>query len=459
MQIKLNQQLFENFRHKYTTFNYEKYDLKIKNNSILCEFDFNIDNKYFFKPTFEIPERSFFNIKSIPDQLLNNIVFNIGMIELISYWKATCSPKIIVKPFKLNNEQINFWKKIYFNGLGEFFYLNSITTNIDDFVDIMSDSKNETQKTDILTENAIIVPIGGGKDSVVSLELLKKLPYRITPLIMNPRKATTDTVNIAGFGIEKTIIINRSIHPELLKLNELGFLNGHTPFSALLAFYTLLASALNNSNHIALSNESSANETTVENSNVNHQYSKSFEFEKDFREYTEKYISGSFNYFSFLRPLSEIQIGKIFSRFTKYHLAFRSCNVGSKNDTWCGKCPKCLFAFIILSPYIERNKMIEIFGSDLLNDEDLLFYFEQLIGIEKVKPFECIGTVSEVNIAVNLIIKKIGENELPYLLKYYKSANLYEKYSNLDFKTEINNIENNHFLTDEFIKLIKDELY
>ena len=216
---------------------------------------------------------------------------------------------------------------------------------------------------------------------------------------------------------------------------------------------------VNNSNHIALSNESSANETTVENSNVNHQYSKSFEFEKDFREYTEKYISGSFNYFSFLRPLSEIQIGKIFSRFTKYHLAFRSCNVGSKNDTWCGKCPKCLFAFIILSPYIERNKMIEIFGSDLLNDEDLLFYFEQLIGIEKVKPFECIGTVSEVNIAVNLIIKKIGENELPYLLKYYKSANLYEKYSNLDFKTEINNIENNHFLTDEFIKLIKDELY
>lgn len=459
MQTKLNQQLFEKLRYNYSTFFFENYTFDIKNNTIYCEFDFNIDNKFFFKPNFEIPTRDFFQTEKIPENLFQNIIFNIGMIELISYWKATCSPKIVIKPHLLKPEQLNFWKKLYFNGLGEFFYLNSIQTDYDSFVDILSESNKEILKADFLTDNSIIIPVGGGKDSIVSIELLKKQANKITPLIMNPRKATIDSINIAGFGIENTIIINRKIDSELLKLNDLGYLNGHTPFSALLAFYTLLASALNNSKNIALSNESSANETTVENSFVNHQYSKSYEFENDFREYTNKYISESFNYFSFLRPLSELQIGKIFSRLTKYHYAFRSCNVGSKNDVWCAKCPKCLFAFIILSPFIDKNKMIQIFGADMLDDEDLLYYFEQLIGIEKVKPFECIGTVSEVNIAINLIIKKHKDQKLPHLLRYYKSLNLFENYSNFDFKSEFNKIDNKHFLTGELLKLIEDELY
>jgi len=459
MQIELNQTLFENLRCNYSAFYYENYNFKIKENSIFCEFDFNIANKHFFKPCFEISSRNFFQMENIPANLLQNIVFHIGMIELISYWKATCSPKIIVKPHKLDSDQIQFWKKIYFNGLGEFFYLNSIKTDYDNFVDILTESEIETQKVVFLANNSIIVPIGGGKDSIVSLELLKKHTNKIIPLILNPRKATIDTVDIAGYGIENTIVINRKLDTELLNLNDLGYLNGHTPFSALLAFYTLLASTINNSSIIALSNESSANETTVENSNVNHQYSKSFEFESDFREYCQKYISESFNYFSFLRPLSELQIGKIFSKLNKYHFAFRSCNVGSKNDIWCKKCPKCLFAFIILYPFINRNKIIQIFGSDLLDDEDLQIYFDQLIGIEKVKPFECIGTISEVNIALNFIINKISDNELPYLLKYYKTLNLFENFSKVDFRNEMQKIDNKHFLTDELIKLLENELF
>ena len=261
---------------------------------------------------------------------------------------------------------------------------------------------------------------------MVTLELLRRAGKTIRPLIMNPRGATVECAAKAGFPMEEVLVIRRTIDPTLLELNKEGYLNGHTPFSAMLAFYTRLASALSGIPNVALSNENSANESTVKGSYVNHQYSKSLEFEDDFREYVNEELrmkneESSFNYFSFLRPLSELQIAMLFSRFTAYHDVFRSCNVGSKQDVWCGHCAKCLFAYIILSPFIEPERLNEIFGKSMLDDTSLELEFRQLIGEAETKPFECVGTVSEVRQALDMTLKRWYPTSRPALLKDYRS--------------------------------------
>ena len=426
-----NQAKYDSLRETFESFIYQDFHYSVENGEFFARFDFVLTPCHFerseaesrylqhsveFHPKFCILNRDFYHWDSIPKPLIDNLVFHIGMIELISYWKIACPKKVVIKPFALDEEQIRWWKKLYFNGLGEFFYVNGINTSIDEFMQIESDDlktsirperigveKSPTNKDALLYEQTLI-PVGGGKDSVVTLELLKNRVPAI-PLIINPRGATNECVAAAGFTEGQTAIIKRTLDPTMLKMNAEGYLNGHTPFSALLAFYTILIGFATQSRYIALSNESSANEPTVPDTEINHQYSKSVAFENDFRDYVSKYIDADIQYFSFLRPLNELQIAKLFSRAKDYYKVFKSCNAGSKTDSWCGRCPKCLFTWLALSPYISRNDLTEIFGKDLLSDNNLRPILDQLDGSVEVKPFECVGTVGEVRACVNRILQ------------------------------------------------------
>ena len=449
-----NNKIFKQLRSEYSSFLFNKISVLTDNDAVKIEFDFWIDEKFNFKPMHTIPLNGFI-CNDLSTDILDTLAFNLGMIELISYWKAACPAKIIVRPFKLNQEQIAWWEKLYFNGLGEFFYTNMIKTSQNGFVEIVSDSDKDFHPVSVPFNDKVLVPVGGGKDSVVTLELLKE-DFEVIPLIVNPRKATTDTIEVAGFGKDSFFKIQRTIDPLLIELNEKGFLNGHTPFSAMLAFVTLFASAMTGARHIALSNESSANEPTESESGVNHQYSKSYEFEKDFREYVRKYISKEINYFSFLRPLSELQIARLFAGFKEYHPVFRSCNAGSKTDSWCGKCPKCLFTAIILSPFLDKQEIVNIFERDILNDDALQPVFDELTGATPVKPFECVGTVDEVNAA---IIQTINiSNNLPSLMMKYKAGNLYNRNRNIDFDRLLTDFNKEHFLNEKFEKVLLTSL-
>lgn len=442
-----NSNKYLKFREEYPLFCYESFDYKIDNNGLNASFCFTIGEEITFRPTLQIVPRAFYRFDSLSKEQLDLLVFHIGMIELISYWKCTCSPKVIIKPAKLSDKQIAFFKKLYYYGLGEFFYLNEIQVSQTDFMQIESASDWILPRQHFDLKDECIVPIGGGKDSVVTLELLRNI-FDVTPMIINPRGATIHCVEKGGFTMNDTIEVKRTIDPKLLELNSKGYLNGHTPFSAMLAFVTLLCSAVTQKKHIALSNESSANESTVPDSTVNHQYSKSLEFEKDFREYTAEFISPDFNYFSFLRPLSELQIASLFARLPQYHSVFRSCNAGSKTDIWCGNCPKCLFAFIILSPFIEPKKMTRIFGRNLLDDKQMQLYFDQLTGKDKTKPFECVGTIDEVQTALMLTKHRFYKEEknVPYLLKDIEVAQQVVQQT----KSIMRSMEPEHFLGNSF---------
>lgn len=420
-----NQAKFDSLRQQFETFCYQDFHYSMENGDFFASFDFvllpkpcchserseaksgNLQKSVEFHPTFLIPFRSFYHWDSIQKPLLDNLIFHIGMIELISYWKIACPRQVVIKPYALDDEQISWWKKLYFNGLGEFFYVNGIKTNINDFMTITFSSNRSVGTchgaSNLLHEQTLI-PVGGGKDSVVTLELLKNRVSAI-PLIINPRGATKECVAAAGFDMSQTAIIQRTLDPTMLKMNAEGYLNGHTPFSAMLAFYTILLGFATKSRYIALSNESSANEPTVPDTEINHQYSKSVAFENDFRHYVAKYIDADIQYFSFLRPLNELQIAMLFSRAKEFRKVFKSCNAGSKTDSWCGRCPKCLFTWLALSPFISRSELKEIFGKDLLIDNDLRPILDQLDGSVEVKPFECVGTVGEVRACVNKILQ------------------------------------------------------
>ena len=265
------------------------------------------------------------------------MVFNIGMIELISYWKCACPENVIIKCGKLTDEQIAFWKKLYFNGLGELFYRNNIKTDINSFMNITSTGIEDFSYEKINDESdGYIVPIGGGKDSVVTLETLPIDKKNDLCLIINPKPVTLKCASLAGFDNDNIIEIKRTIDKNLIDLNSKGFINGHTPFSAMLAFTSYYVAYLFGKKYISLSNENSANESNVKGQNINHQYSKSYEFECDFDNYANKYLKAPVKYFSFLRPLNELQIAKLFSKHEKYHKVFKSCNVGSKGKTGYG---------------------------------------------------------------------------------------------------------------------------
>lgn len=446
MQRSDNQHKFDTFRQQFGTFTFTKQEVKVADGGLSLAFEFSLDGQYDFRPTLTVPARPFFHWEQIPFEQLETLAFHIGMIELVSYWKIACPKRVVVMPFALSETQKSWWKKLYYNGLGEFFYLNGISCTETDFMTIETPSQRNFVRVEQPLEEKVVIPVGGGKDSVVSLELLRNAMDAI-PLIVNPRGATLNCVKTAGYADDAIIVVNRTLDPVMLQLNKEGFLNGHTPFSAMLAFVTLLLSFGSGCRYVALSNESSANESTVPGTNINHQYSKSIEFERDFREYVAENINTKYQYFSFLRPLNEMQIAWFFSQFKAYHRVFRSCNAGSKTDSWCGRCPKCLFTWLILSPFLSRAELTAIFGKDLMADAALRPIFEELNGTAPVKPFECVGTVEEVRACADFMSDKVGTIVAESPLGDVSVEDILRR-----FNTE-------HFLPEKFVKLLKSRLH
>ena len=431
-------------REQYPRFAYRGYEIEENDSCLKITYRFETLGLSEFAPVWVFPKAEGDCRRWSEDRLMQDMIFSLGMVELISYWKIACPPTVTVEAGRLNQDQIDWWKDLYFNGLGEFFYVNGIKeADPNHFMDIQCAGQLKAPCTDQYKErheecgvetvgkgNGVLVPIGGGKDSAVTLELLRLAGKPVCAYIINPRGATIHTTEVAGLDAAHVISAKRTLDSNMLELNCQGYLNGHTPFSALVAFSGIIAARMHGLTMVALSNESSANESTVQGSTVNHQYSKSFKFEEDFHYYQTTYLKGSAYYFSMLRPLSEFQIARFFAGQKQYHGIFRSCNAGSKTDSWCGHCPKCLFVYLILSPFLKPQEVRDIFGRNMLDDWDMKETLDQLIGIEEEKPFECVGSRDEINTAIVLTIKGLEDagEALPCLLSYYKTTDLYQTY-------------------------------
>ena len=244
------------------------------------------------------------------------------------------------------------------------------------------------------------VPIGGGKDSIVTLECLKRAGEDLVLFSLGDAEPIAACIAAAGLPFFR---VHRRLDPALFKLNEQGALNGHVPITGILSAIATACAVLVGFDTVAMSNEHSASAPTLifDGFGINHQYSKSLEFEVDLADYVARCITPSIAYFSLLRPLAEIEIARRFAQYPKYFDIFRSCNTAFRQSPaerghhWCGNCPKCRFVFLALAPFVGKDRLIAIFGHNILDDETQADGFAELCGLREHKPFECVGEIHE----------------------------------------------------------------
>jgi UDP-N-acetyl-alpha-D-muramoyl-L-alanyl-L-glutamate epimerase len=352
-------------------------------------------------PRFE--EKLFFehlprHLSSEESITLDRIFRLIFLMSGVSYYKAFIPRTLICESFSLDRITAEFLHKFYEKGLAEFAFRNSISLR--DHFAIQWSGGPPAAPVVLDLPRRTCVPVGGGKDSIVTLECLKRSGEPLVLFSLGDAEPIRACIAAAGLPF---IRVRRQLDSGLFKLTEVGALNGHVPITGILSSIALASAVMAGCDAIVMSNEHSASipNLQIDGIDVNHQYSKSLEFEEDFSKYLKNYISPSIAYFSLLRPLSEIEIARRFAEYRKYFPLFLSCNAAfrqlpaSRARRWCGNCPKCRFVFLALAPSIEKTELISIFGRNLFDDETQLDGFAELCGLRDHKPFECVGELAE----------------------------------------------------------------
>lgn len=399
---------------KAKIFHFLGYDFKQNNLEIIFKYRIEFSNKepLDFTETIVLPEIPRKFSKKFLKETLPKILDPLHLILGISYYKIYCPPKVKL-PFKLSLEQANFWNIVYRKGLGEFLYKNKLNPKI---LAKFPYSQIKSHPSNIKVKNRILLGIGGGKESIVAAELLKKFDFTSFLVETHKRNRLSENV-IRKIGNPKLNIFRR-LDEKIFQKHENSH-SGHIPISAIYAFLGLLGAALYNYKYVIVGNEHSSNFGNIlyKGELVNHQWSKSTEFEVMMQKYTKKFITPDIVYFSLLRPFYEIRIAEMFSKHKKYFSVFASCNGNFKiekinsHPLWCNHCPKCLFTFLMLSPFLKETKLTGIFKKNLFSDEKLIPFFNDLLGFGKLKPFDCVGTFEESRVAM-LLSSKYYENEI-----------------------------------------------
>lgn len=316
----------------------------------------------------------------------------------VSYYKLL-APFVIAAPeIALRETEKAFVLDVYENGLGEFYARNKLERFGRLTIETPTD-EHPHLPAPVLQHRALL-PIGGGKDSLVSVALLETAGVAFTPFAVNARGPILSSVGKIG---KPPSYVTRTLDPEMIRLGtQPGYYNGHVPSTAINSMIAALCALLYSYDRIVLSNERSASEGNAfhDGREVNHQYSKSLEFERLIADILAGATGGALGYFSLLRPYSEARIARLFARETRFDHVFSSCNRNFKYDghngpLWCGECPKCHFVFLILAPEMAKARLLSIFGQNLLAKPQNEASFRELTGLAGQKPWECVGEILE----------------------------------------------------------------
>ncbi len=396
---------------------------------------------------------------------LDQALFALHLIGGISYYKAGLPKEIIIESGSLSEEDAKFWNKLYTLGLGEFFYRHDldfrdyihfpfITNPANQFVVEMANPTSWPKSM----ESRVLLPIGGGKDSLVAVEMLRRAGIDFDLLVLGDHARINDVIRAVGIN---ALRIDRVIDPKLFELNQQGAWNGHVPISAYIAFACVVTAVLHGKRDIVLSNERSANVGNVKVGDVeiNHQYSKSLEFERDLQHYINDRISNEIRYFSLLRPMSELSITKQFAEIGKYFEVFSSCNKNFKQSgevpehSWCGDCAKCAFVFAMLAAWLSKAELLKIFGTIFFDHENLLETYRDLLGCGVGKPFDCVGEPDEMIVALELAHRRgdLGETAV---MKWF-AQDILPTQTDLEEKIEsVLTLSKEHSMSEEYAKIV-----
>lgn len=397
---------------KYQEFIFEDYTFDDTKN--VLELHYSYDGQLHFTETYRFDFQAVSYEPAALDRAFQALFFIAG----VSYYKMYLAPSIVVKKGQLDPQGAQFFSKTYQQGLGEFFFVNQLDPHTS--VPFPATVEHlEPLPAPAVQPHGQLVAIGGGKDSLVTVEMLLG-KTDISTWSLNHRPQLTPLVERIGLP---HYWVERTWDPKIQELNQQDALNGHIPISAIFACVGTIVAVLAGKQDVVVSNEQTANEPTLHYKGVaiNHQYSKSQPQERAYQEYLRSTLGGRARYYSFLRPLTEVRIAEIFahSGFDKYKDVFSSCNRafvhGSDHLFWDGTCSKCAFVFMALAPFVPRSELEQLFhGKNLLLDPALEPTYRQLLGIEGDKPLECVGDVKESREAMQLAFEQYPELRSKY---------------------------------------------
>lgn len=398
-------------------FYYKNYSFNPQTGELLLSYDAdNAKESFSFEEKITFPGAPF-HLNETQNQILNHIFFLAHIAFGISYYKAFCPCELEVKSGKLSLNEALFFNVFYESGLGEFAVRNNM--NLQGKINFPY-QKTARQMFSLPLQKRFLIPVGGGKDSCLTIELMKELNQPAAtiaigsphPIINCMKQASLPSFNIC-----------RQLDNQLTEINKIAA-NGHVPITGMLAFLLWASAILYDYQYVVLSCERSANSGNMRQGHliINHQYSKSFEFEKNFYDLTQS-VTPDFRYFSLLRPLSELAIAKLFSQKCRaYFPVFTSCNKAfrlnekTRLHAWCHSCDKCRFVYLILAPFMEKETLTNLMGQALLNDPTQKEGYEELLGLSGHKPFECVGEIEESRLALLMLShQKEWQNE--YLIQ------------------------------------------
>lgn len=391
-------------------------------------------------------------------QTLHYLIVNIGMCVLSWFYMGFATSKIIIgHKVSLPIRFIPFWKEFYKNVFAEFKYVHNLH-DLDIDIEVETSEYNiEEQnssipmirnKIDDSNSRRVLLPIGGGKDSIVVWH--KLLQQSKEPILMyisdtyeefDQNIRLQEVVNIMQSNSNSLplLVMKHSFHSSNFEKYARSFYKpcGH-PFAALVVFDCLFLAYLLNITEISFGFEKSADDGNGIRlscgTEVNHQYDKSSQFIKLVSEFSINELSlPLIQLKSEIQQLDELEICQVFvsNPLKKFHHCFLSCNMNSdllgrsiiNPRGWCCQCEKCAFVFLLLSAYLNPCDVQVIFGGcDLLSNKSSfimkmkpIFYslvglFDGLTSNLQHKPFECVGTVHETRKALALAFKRRVDN-------------------------------------------------
>ena len=453
-----NRQKFEDFRVKYPVFTYNSYSWTREGAILTLSFEYFFSRENIIQSSIEInlPEE-------ISDEVIKDnedYIFRIGFINSLSYWKAYCSPNFEIKCGNLKEGEFSWWQEIWYEGMGEFRYRNNLLDVLkNDWVKFVFEKQqarsvaNSANRSCLLNGN--LIAFTGGKDSSLTLGIINENDSGENEIFsINPPANMEKIRSFFDFDKKPATLIKRNVSQSLLSLNKEGALNGHTPFSAVVALLGVFVASLRYKKYVIVSNEGSANEATVEGTDINHQYSKSLIFEKSFKNYCSLVWGNGPLYFSILRPFTEIGIISLLKKYEDIIPYVSSCNIKNKEGLWCGGCGKCFFSFLMFSAVWDISFAEKVVGVNMFTVLENLGMLYELTGLAPTKPFECVGTSEESLSAISYILnKEPNARNLP-VLKIFLEKNEDKLIDPKKFNQIACEFQEN-LLPEEFLNIIK----
>ena len=342
-------------------------------------------------------------------EIAERLLTHLWLVAGLSYYKTAAAPQIRVhgdRPFSAHD--LGLHQLLLTRGLGEFCFVNGLDPELHPtWLAQLTDSPIRLIVGAGL-RNGPLVPVGGGKDSCVTIEALRGAERSPTLVTVRRFPIIQDVIEASGIP---DVAVERTIDQRIVVLNNAGALNGHVPATAIVSFAALVGAALGGHDALVMSNERSASEGNVEyrGVSINHQWAKSEEAEAAIAAAVAR-ISPELRWFSLLRPLSELDISRRFAATCqRYFSSFSSCNRTQRIDPsrrvarWCGECPKCQFVYLALCTSLSRDQVETIWGAELFASSPI-DGFRALLGLADWKPFECVGEHVECRVALASII-------------------------------------------------------